>query len=90
MRNPTLAKFQIGKNGITQGVIESLSLALKNHKQVRVSVLKSFCRNREELNKAAEEIKEKVTYPVNARVIGYTIILIKQKRSATIKVKKAT
>lgn len=80
MKNPLLAKFQIGKNGITDGVIESLSLALKNHKQIRISVLKSFCRDRKHLEEITAEIKEKVAYPVNTRVIGYTIILIKQKR----------
>jgi len=33
------AKFQIGKNGITQGTLDSLSLVFKNHKHVRISVL---------------------------------------------------
>ncbi|MFH1290345.1 MAG: YhbY family RNA-binding protein [Nanoarchaeota archaeon] len=76
MPHPTLAKFQIGKNGLTDGTIESLSLALKYHKQVRISVLKSACRNREELKKIAEELQEKLPIK-NHRVIGYTIILIK-------------
>lgn len=87
MNYPTLAKFQIGKNGITDGVIDSLSLALKNHKQVRVSVLKSFCRDRQHLDEIVEEIKKKVSHPVSAKVIGYTIILIKQKNSSIVKTK---
>ncbi|MFH1802686.1 MAG: YhbY family RNA-binding protein [archaeon] len=76
MSHPALAKFQIGKNGLTDGTLESLQLALKHHKQVRISILKSACRNREELEKMAKELREKL--PVkNHRVIGYTIILIK-------------
>lgn len=76
MSHPTLAKFQIGKNGITEGVLESLALSLKYHRQVRISVLKSACRNRDELNKMASLLADKL--PVrNHRVIGYTIILIK-------------
>jgi len=76
MSNSLLATFQIGKNGLTDGVIESLSLALKHHKQVRISVLKSACRDRDELKKIALKLREKL--PVkNHRIIGYTIILIK-------------
>ncbi|MBS3077414.1 YhbY family RNA-binding protein [Candidatus Pacearchaeota archaeon] len=76
MPNPTLSKFQIGKNGLTEGVLQSLSQDLKYHKQVRVSVLKSACRNREELSKMAVKLKESL--PVkNYRILGYTIILIK-------------
>ena len=77
MRNPTLAKFQIGKNGVNEGVVESLTMALKNHKQVRVSVLKSFCRNRDELNSVVADLLEKLPFRLKARVIGYTIVLIK-------------
>ena len=76
MAHPTQVKFQIGKNGLTEGVLGSLVNALKNHKQVRVSVLKSACRDRNELTKLAEELVSKL--PVkNHRIIGYTIILIK-------------
>jgi len=78
--NPTLAKFQLGKNGITDGVIESLTLALKNHKQVRVSVLKSFCRNKDDLKKLALELEQKLPFKLKIRSIGYTLILIKLKK----------
>ena len=76
MPHSALATFQIGKNGLTDGVLESLQLALKHHKQVRISILKSACRDREELNKMAQTLRGKL--PVkNHRIIGYTIILIK-------------
>ena len=78
MPHPTLAKFQIGKSGITEGIIKSLSLALKNHKQVRISVLKSCCRDRDELKKIAQQIVNKQPHKLNCKIIGYTIILIKQ------------
>lgn len=77
MGYPSLAKFQIGKNGITETVMESLVLAMKNHKQVRVSVLKSFCRDREELKTLAKEIESKLPFKLKVRIIGYTIILVK-------------
>lgn len=80
MNHPALAKFQLGKQGLTSGVIEALESTLKNHKQIRISVLKSCCRNREELEKIAEEIKSKLKTNCNYRIIGYTIILIKSRQ----------
>ncbi len=76
-----LTKFQIGKNGITPGVIESLALALANHRQIRISVLPSSGRNRENIEKMALEIQEKLKLKTNFRIIGFTIILIKSQSS---------
>lgn len=73
------AKFQIGKNGLTEGTIESLNNVFKTHKQVRVSVLKSCCRDRAQLEEIAKELIKKIPVKLNARIIGYTIILIKTK-----------
>lgn len=78
MHHTIISKFQIGKNGLTDGVITSLSLALKNHKQVRISILKSATHNREELKKMALEIVEKLPVHCEYKTIGYTIILFKK------------
>jgi RNA-binding protein YhbY len=74
---PQLAKFQIGKNGLTENFISSLALAFKNRKQVRISVLKSTARDKEKLKEIAEEIQKKLKVKTNFRLIGFTIILIK-------------
>ena len=75
-----ISKFQIGKFGITEGVIESLELALKHHKQIKISVLKASGRNRENIEEMAQELvtrlKEKGEI-CEYRIIGFTIILIK-------------
>jgi RNA-binding protein YhbY len=69
--------FQIGKNGLTPGIIESLELALKNHKQIRISVFKSSGRTRDTMKQIAEEITSKLKENCSYRVIGFTIILKK-------------
>jgi RNA-binding protein YhbY len=81
----TLAKFQIGKGGITPNVINSISLLFKNHKQVRISMLKSSGRNRETMKDTASEISSKLTSinsksGFNFKIIGFTIILIKNSK----------
>jgi RNA-binding protein YhbY len=78
MTNQFPSKFQIGKGGLTQGVIESLQNNFKRKRQVRVTVLKSFCRNKEEMKALTQKIEEALPFQVKSRIIGYTIVLLKQ------------
>ena len=73
-----MAKFQLGKQGLTQQFIDSISLAFKNRKQVRISVLKSCTRDKTKIIEIAEEIKEKLVLKTRYRIIGFTLIFIKQ------------
>jgi RNA-binding protein YhbY len=74
-----VAKFQIGKSGVTQGVIDSLLNVFKNHKVVRISTLKSSGRNRESIIEMAEELCKRLKASTGKRflykIIGFTIIL---------------
>lgn len=70
-------KFQIGKSGVTEGILDSLVLAFKTHKSVRISVLKSFERDREKMKKIAEELSEKLPGNYKSKIIGFTIVLRK-------------
>ena len=75
------APFQIGKSGITPGVLSSLALALKNHYQVRISFLKSSVRTKDNIAGMAAGIcsslpsEEGKDYAY--RIIGFTVILSK-------------
>lgn len=70
-------KFQIGKNGITPGVIEAINTALKTHKQMRISVLKSSGRTRDNIEEMAKSIQSQITEKCDYKIMGFTIILIK-------------
>ncbi|MBX4196902.1 YhbY family RNA-binding protein [Candidatus Pacearchaeota archaeon] len=76
-----VARFQVGKSGVTDGVIDSLFSSLKNHHQVRISTLKSSGRDRNSMEALAEDIKrrlsEKYTGAYFTKIIGFTIILKK-------------
>ena len=75
MSKYSVAKFQVGKSGLTPGVIESLNLVLKNHKQVRISFLKSSGRDRNNIEFMAEEISQKLAFPNKYKILGFTIIV---------------
>jgi RNA-binding protein YhbY len=71
-------KLQIGKNGITEGTLESLENALKTHKRVRISVFKSSGRDRESIKFMASELQSKLKTKVDFKIIGFTIILFRR------------
>lgn len=83
----SLARFQIGKQGLTDGVLNSLKMALQNHRQVRISILKSCCRDKTELKKIAEKIESKMPYELKVRIIGYTLVLVKLSNKEIVKIK---
>jgi len=72
------SKFQIGKNGLTEGAISSLNQDLRTHNQVRITVLKSAERDKEKIKLIAENITQKVDYYCNYKILGFTIILRRQ------------
>jgi RNA-binding protein YhbY len=73
--------IQLGKNGITDNFIENLKNQFKDSTSVRVSVLSSFCRDKEKLKQHVEEILEKLGKNFTAKTIGYTIVLKKWRKA---------
>lgn len=72
-------KFQIGKAGLTDSAVESYRLAFKTHHQLRISVLKSAGRNRDNVKEIASRIQEKLGFSTAVRIMGFTIILLRIK-----------
>lgn len=70
-----IMKFQLGKAGITPGIIESLKLGFKHHKIIRISVLRSLAPNRESIQELADQIVTQLGGTIETRIIGFTIIL---------------
>jgi RNA-binding protein YhbY len=75
--------MNIGKRGITPEFIDTLRTTFKKREIVKISLLKSFSRDREEIKKTAEKIAgslkdEKFNYV--HRIIGFTIVMLKRKK----------
>jgi RNA-binding protein YhbY len=78
--NKVAMRFQIGKAGVTEGILESLNNAFKTHYQIRISVLKAARSRKEMMTKIADELVKGLERPTQYRIIGFTIILNKSKR----------
>lgn len=76
----TVRQIQLGKKGITDNFIKTLENHFKGAQTVKISVLKSLCRDRQEIKKLSEDILEKLGKNHTARIIGYTIVVKKWRK----------
>ena len=70
-------QVQLGKQGVTENFIESLRNHFKKTKMIRISVLKSAGRDRTKLKEDAEKIINSLGKNYVAKIIGFTIIVMK-------------
>ena len=73
-------RLQIGKNGLTEGIIENLKLAFTTHQVVKISVLKSAGHERGDVQKIAEKIVSELGKKYTYKIIGFVIIVRKWRR----------
>ncbi|MCK5149729.1 YhbY family RNA-binding protein [Candidatus Pacearchaeota archaeon] len=73
--------IQLGKQGVTDNFIQTLKDHFKKQSNVRISVLRSCCRDKEELKKITLEILEKLGNHYTTKTIGY-VIAVKKWRKA--------
>ena len=76
-----MGNVQLGKQGVTENFISTLKHYFKSHENVKISVLKSATRDREELKKNSEKILENLGRNFTARTIGFTIVVKKWRRN---------
>ena len=74
-----VAQVQLGKQGLTDNFISTLETYFKNHKIVRISVLKSAGHDKKKVKEYSEEIIGKLGEAYKARIIGFVIVLRKYK-----------
>lgn len=77
----TLTEVQLGKNGVTEGFIETLKNRFERYKDVRVSVLKSAGHEKEKVRKYSDEILNKLGKNYTSRIIGFKIVIKKWRKS---------
>ena len=77
-----VVNVQIGKTGITENFIDNLKKASMQHSQIRISVLRSFSRDKAKIKEVAEEICKQIEtdrFRFKAKVLGFTILILRFK-----------
>ena len=75
-----MAKLQLGKQGLSDNFILSLKSLFKNHKNVKISVLKSAGHDKAKIKEYMEEILEKLGKNYTGRSLGFVINVKKWRR----------
>ncbi|MEK6844797.1 MAG: YhbY family RNA-binding protein [Nanoarchaeota archaeon] len=73
--------MQLGKSGISENFMNGLKNQFKNSQVIKISVLKSASRDREEIIKFKDELLKKLGKNFTGRIIGFTIILRKWRKA---------
>jgi RNA-binding protein YhbY len=83
MKKP-IVSFQLGKQGLKPGFIDLLKKTFKNHDLVKISILKSCSRERQEVKEIAEKICQDLNKSFGKdftyKNIGYTLFVKKWRR----------
>jgi len=69
------AKIQIGKNGLTDGVITQIKNILIKKKSVRVSMLKTAVENKEKAKEISDKVMAAIGSGFRHRLIGHTMVI---------------
>lgn len=81
MNMTNIIKLQLGKKGLTKEFLDSLKTQFKNVENIRISILKSCCRDREELKEIEEKIIRELGEKYTCKSLGYTLILKKWRKA---------
>ncbi|HIH18256.1 MAG TPA: YhbY family RNA-binding protein [Nanoarchaeota archaeon] len=76
-----LVTFQIGKQGLGDNFIETIRKSFKNRETIKVSVLKSFSRDRDQVRELADALCEKLGNNFTHKIIGFTISIKKWRKA---------
>ncbi len=75
-----ISTVHVGKNGVTENLIENLKSHFKNHQNVKVVFLRNSSRDKNSVKKSAEEIIEKLGKNYTYRILGFTVFIKKWRR----------
>jgi len=76
-----MGHVQLGKQGVTENFVENLKHRFQTHENLKISVLRSATRDREEIKKVSEKILDKLGKNFTAKIIGFTIVVKKWRKN---------
>lgn len=76
-----ILKLQIGKNGLTDSVKDQIKKVFEKETLIKISILKSACRDREEAKKMADTLVDFLGKKYSYRLIGYTLVVRKWRKA---------
>jgi len=75
-----VVQLQIGKSGITEGFIWQVKKVFESEEIVKISILKSACRDKKEAEKMCEKLVDVLGKNFTYRLVGYVCTINKFRR----------
>ncbi len=72
-----IKRLQIGKNGLSPEFIEQVKRIFEKDKLVKISILKSACRDKKDAEEIAKELIGALGSKYDYKLVGYVITVIK-------------
>jgi RNA-binding protein YhbY len=75
-----IKRLQLGKNGLSPEFIEQVKKVFENEQILKISILKSACRNKKDAEKIGEDLLNALGKKYIFRLVGYVLTINKFKR----------
>jgi RNA-binding protein YhbY len=72
-----IKKIQLGKKGLTTDFISQVEKIFEKEKILKITILKTACRDKEEAKEIAEKLMKTLGKKYNYKLIGYVLTLMK-------------
>ena len=73
--------MEIGKNGLSDAFIEQVKTIFENEKLIKISILKSACRDKSEADEIAKKLVEALGPKYDYKLVGYVMTIIKYRKN---------
>lgn len=72
-----IKRIQIGKNGLTDEVINQIKSFFEKERMVKIILLKSACRDKDKAKEISDKIIEQLGPKFKAKLVGYVLTISK-------------
>ena len=75
-----IKRLQMGKNGLTPEFIEQVKFIFKNETLIKVTILKSACRDKKDAEKMGRDLVEVLGKKYDYKLVGYVLTVVKYRK----------
>jgi RNA-binding protein YhbY len=76
-----IKRLQMGKNGLTEAFIGQVKSIFEKETLVKISILKSACRDKKEAEKIGTELVEALGNKYDYKLVGYVLTVVKYRKA---------
>ena len=76
-----IKKLQLGKAGLSDAFVGQVKLIFEDARVLKISILRSCCRDREEAREIGEELVSLLGPKFGFKLVGYVLTVVKYRKS---------